>query len=138
MSRLERRRCRARRVCAGVLLIAMAGCSARRQELPLPYRQAEDAFRLGDYERAAAAYKAYLRVAEEDELVPRAYYKLALAEFRRGQHAQCLAVLDEMDAELPGRRFARVYELRADCEQARGNGVSAVRWWEMAKSKISL
>lgn len=132
MSLFDRRRSLARRLCVAALLVSFAGCSARREELPLPYRQAEDAFRLGDYDRAVAAYKAYLHVAEEDDLIPRAYYKLALAEFRRGRHGECLAVLDELEVELPDRRWARVYELRADCEQGRGNVVSAIRWWEMA------
>ena len=128
----RRRTTRACSIAVAALVVWVAGCSVRREEEPLPYRQAEDAFRLGDYERSAAAYRAYLRVAEEKDLIPKAYYKLALAEFRRGRYAECLAALDELDAEMPNRHWVRVYELRADAEQARGNVVSALRWWELA------
>jgi ABC-type branched-subunit amino acid transport system substrate-binding protein len=129
---LARRTAWARCFAVVALIVWVAGCSVRREELPLPYRQAEDAFRLGDYERSAAAYRAYLKVAEEKDLIPKAYYKLALAEFRRGRYTECLAALDELDAEMPDRHWVRVYELRADAEQGRGNVVSSIRWWEMA------
>ncbi len=119
-------------LCAALWL---AGCSARSnqpEELPLPYRQAEDAFRLGDYERAARGYQVYLRSGDAEELVPRAYYKLALSQFRRKQYQECLNTLDELDRAYPKRQWAQALELRGDTEEARGNTISAIRWWEQA------
>jgi tetratricopeptide (TPR) repeat protein len=98
----------------------------------MSYRQAEDAFRLGDYERAARGYEIFLRIHEPEDIVPRAYYKLALARFRQGDSDECLRVLDRMERQLEGRKFPRVDQLRGDVEQARGNTVSALRWWEIA------
>jgi ABC-type branched-subunit amino acid transport system substrate-binding protein len=117
------------------LIGLVAACGARErtpEELPLAYRQAEDAFRLGDYDRAVRGYEVYLRHPEVDDLIPRAYYKLALAEFRRGNYTECVQVLDRMERGFEGRRWPRVYELRGDVEQARGNTISALHWWEMA------
>jgi ABC-type branched-subunit amino acid transport system substrate-binding protein len=119
------------------MLGILASCGARGhspEDLPLAYRQAEDAFRLGDYERAERGYEAFLRLGEPDDLVPRAYYKLALAEFRQEKYSECLRVLDRMERQLEGRKFPRVDELRGDVEKARGNTVSALHWWETAWS----
>lgn len=115
------------------LSLLLAACGPRRpEELPLAYRQAEDAFRLGDYDRAVRGYEVFIRQPEIDDLIPRAYYKLALSEFRRGNYTECTEVLDRMERRYPGRKWPRVYELRGDVEEARGNSVSALRWWEMA------
>jgi ABC-type branched-subunit amino acid transport system substrate-binding protein len=121
---------------AGTLLLAVAGvvggCSARRaEEPPLAYRQAEDAFRLGDYERAARAYEVFVASGEREDLLPAAYYRLAIAEFRQGRYPAALAALDELEARFPKRKWFQAYELRGDIERARGNGISAVRWWEL-------
>jgi len=107
----------------------------RPADLPLPYRQAEDAFRLGDNERAARGYRVFLQENPRTELVPRAYYKLALAEFRRGRYTECLAVLDEMERKFPERAWPRVDELRGDVQYRRGYTISALRWWESAWSR---
>ncbi len=116
-------------------LVFFAACSARvtpPEDQPLAYRQAEDAFRLGDFERAVHNYQIFLRSGEAKDLVPRAYYRMALAEFRRGRYDDSLAVLDEMERRFPEKQWSEVYELRGDDEEARGNIVSAVRWWEFA------
>jgi ABC-type branched-subunit amino acid transport system substrate-binding protein len=120
-------------VLVAALIGNLAGCSARRpEEPPLAYRQAEDAFRLSDYERAARAYRVFIASGERKDLLPPAYYRLAIAEFRQARYGGALEALDELEARFPKRKWVRVYELRGDIERARGNGISAVRWWEAA------
>jgi ABC-type branched-subunit amino acid transport system substrate-binding protein len=119
-----------------VALIAGAGCArhyADPDALPLAYRQAEDAFRLGDYERAVRAYRVFVEDEEDNEdLVPRAYYKMALAEFRRERYGECLSVLNEMERHFPNYEWHQTYTLRGDAELRRGNTVTAMLWWERA------
>jgi branched-chain amino acid transport system substrate-binding protein len=115
--------------------LLIAGCTVRSyqaDEVPLSFRQAEDAFRLGDYERAVRAYEVFLQIGDDKDLVPRAYYKMAVAEFRRGNKQECLAVLDRMEARFPGREWVQVYELRGAVEESSGNEISAIRWFEFA------
>ena len=121
-------------VLTAVALVGLAACSARLgapQPPPRSYQRAEDAFRLGEYDQAVAGYREFLGTGQSPEVVARAFYRLALAEFRRGRYEDCLAVLDEMQARFPQRRWPRVYALRGQAEEARGNSVSAVRWWEL-------
>ncbi len=119
-----------------VLLALGAGCSKRAvplEDAPLPFRQAEDNFRLGNYEKAVRGYQVFLdsEASEDyDELVPRAYSRMAMAEYRRGRYTECLAVLDRMERRLPDKQWPQVDALRGDAELARGNPVSALRWWE--------
>jgi branched-chain amino acid transport system substrate-binding protein len=147
-ARRDRCSCRApapgsrRRRWAGLLGIALAlgltgaGCSKRSvplEDAPLPFRQAEDSFRLGNYEKAARDYQIFLdsEASEDyDELVPRAYYRLAMAEYRRGRYSECLAALDRMERRLPDKQWPQVDILRGDAELARGNPISALHWWE--------
>ena len=118
------------------LLLALSACSQRAVQLedaPLPFRQAEDNFRLGNYDKAVRGYQVFLDSASSDdyeELVPRAYYRMAMSEYRRGRYNECLAVLDRMERRLPDRQWAQVDALRGDAELARGNPISALRWWE--------
>ncbi|HSQ00852.1 MAG TPA: penicillin-binding protein activator [Candidatus Dormibacteraeota bacterium] len=126
----------ARVACLLLLLAALAACGGRTvplEDAPLPYRQAEDSFRLGNYEKAARAYQIFLdSESSEDypELVPRAFYRLALSEYRRGRYAECLAALDKMERRLPDKEYPQVYALRGDAEMARGKTMAALRWWE--------
>jgi ABC-type branched-subunit amino acid transport system substrate-binding protein len=119
-----------------LLIFAAAGCSQRPvalEDAPLPFRQAEDNFRLGNYEKAVRGYQVFLDSESSDdyeELVPRAYYRMAMAEYRRGRYNECLAVLDRMQRRLPEKEWAQVDTLRGDAELARGNPISALRWWE--------
>ncbi|MDX2167203.1 MAG: hypothetical protein SF182_09075 [Deltaproteobacteria bacterium] len=121
-----------------LLLLLLASCSTSSvplEDAPLPYRQAEDAFRLGNYEKAARGYTIFLdsdASDDYDELVPRAYYRLALSEYRRGRYQECLSALDRMERRLPDREWPQVYTLRGDAELARGKTMSALRWWEQA------
>jgi ABC-type branched-subunit amino acid transport system substrate-binding protein len=122
------------RLLSVALFIAISGCSATRQreELPLAYRQGEDAFRLGDYDRAVKAYRVYIDSNEDDEDVPRGYYKMALAEYRRGRYGECLAVLNELEKRYARFQWPQVYTLRGDAELHRGNTSTAMLWWERA------
>src|SRR5262245_59606139 len=121
---------------AVVLALGGAACSHRPvalEDAPLPFRQAEDNFRLGNYEKAVRGYQVFLdseSSEEYDELVPRAYYRMAMAEYRRGRYSECLAVLDRMERRLPDKQWPQVYTLRGDAELARGNPISALHWWE--------
>ena len=125
-----------RALCAALLLATLAACGGRTvplEDSPLPYRQAEDSFRLGNYEKAARGYQIFVDSESSDdypELVPRAYYRWALSEYRRGRYAECLATLDKMDRRLPDREWPQVYALRGDAELARGKTMAALRWWE--------
>lgn len=122
------------RVAAAILLTALAACSTRLplERAPLPFRQAEDSFKLGHYERAAHGYRIYIDSGEVPELVPRAYFKLARSEFRLGNYDQCIATLDELERRYPDEEWRQVAELRGDAEYSRGNPVSAVFQWERA------
>jgi ABC-type branched-subunit amino acid transport system substrate-binding protein len=121
---------------AVVLALVGAACSHRPvalEDAPLPFRQAEDNFRLGNYEKAVRGYQVFLDSGSSEdyeELIPRAYYRMAMAEYRRGRYNECLAVLDRMQRRLPDKEWAQVDELRGDAELARGNPISALRWWE--------
>jgi len=124
--------------CLALLLALLAGCSTSSvplEDAPLAYRQAEDAFRLGHYEKAARGYKIFLDGGSSDdyeELIPRAYYRLALCEYRRSRYQECLTTLDRMERRMPDRVWPQVYTLRGDAELARGNTMRALRWWEQA------
>ena len=67
-----------RALCAALLLATLAACGGRTvplEDSPLPYRQAEDSFRLGNYEKAARGYQIFVDSESSDdypELVPRA------------------------------------------------------------------
>lgn len=126
----------ARALAVALLLVTLAACGGRTvplEDAPLPYRQAEDSFRLGNYEKAARGYQIFVDSESSDdypELVPRAYYRWALSEYRRGRYAECLATLDKMERRLPDREWPQVYALRGDAELARGKTMAALRWWE--------
>ena len=115
---------------------ATAGCFQRSvplEDAPLPFRQAEDNFRLGNYDKAVRGYQVFLdseASGDYAELVPRAYYRMATAEYRRGRYTECLAALDRMERRLPDKQWPQVYALRGDAELARGNPISALHWWE--------
>ena len=119
-----------------VATLALSACTHRAvplEDAPLPFRQAEDNFRLGNYDKAVRGYQVFLDSSSSDEyeeLVPRAYYRMALSEYRRGRYTECLAVLDRMEHRLPDSRYAQVLALRGDAELARGNPISALHWWE--------
>src|SRR5579862_5069897 len=101
----------ARHAVLAVLLAAATGCWQRSvplEDAPLPFRQAEDNFRLGNYEKAVRSYQTFLDSEASDEypeLIPRAYYRMATAEYRRGRYNECLAALDRMERRLPNKQW---------------------------------
>ena len=117
-----------------ILLLVLVGCSSRRpiESAPLAFRQAEDSFKLGHYDRAAHGYRIFIDSNEASDLVPRAYFKLARAEIRLGRPDRCVAALDELQRRYPDQEWRQVFELRGNAEYARGNPVSAVYYWERA------
>lgn len=117
----------------GLVLLGV-GCSQRLplDSAPLPFKQAEDAFRLGHYDRAVHGYRIFLDSGEAAELIPRAYFRLAKSEYRLARYDQCIAAIDELQSRYPDTEWRQVYELRGDAEWARGNEVSAVHFWELA------
>ncbi len=123
-----------RALAAVISLALIAGCSSKLplHRAPLPFRQAEDSFKLGHYDRAVHGYRIFIDSNEVPELVPRAYFKMARAEYRLGNYDKCIAALDELEARYPDDEWRQVYELRGDAENARGNTVSAVLFWERA------
>jgi len=122
------------RVALAFLVLVVTGCSSRMpiERAPLAFRQAEDSFKLGHYDRAAHGYRIFIDSNETGELVPRAYFKLARSEFRLGRFDECVATLDELERRYPDDEWRQVYELRGNAEAARGNPVSAVHYWERA------
>ncbi len=117
--------------------LLLAGCSSRLplHRAPLAFRQAEDSFKLGHYDRAVHGYRIYIDSNEVPELIPRAYFKLAKAEYRLGNYDGCIVALDELQARYPREDWRQVDELRADAEYSRGNTVSAVLFWERALAR---
>lgn len=116
------------------LSLLLAACSSifgGPAEMPLAYRQGEDAFRRGDYDRAARNYRVFLEHEEGGALAPRAYLQLARAEFGRGQMKVCLDVLDEMGRRYPDELRSDAYELRAQVDESRSNLISALHWLEL-------
>lgn len=117
-------------------LIALAACSAvqpaPRGAVPAPLRRAEAAVERSDYREAVAIYAAFLESDPPQEFVAQAMYKLALSQFRLGRHAEALQTLERLRARFPGGRWVQVWTLSGDIEQARGNRVTALTWWDGA------
>jgi len=118
-------------VAASLLLPA---CSQRLplDTAPLPFRQAEDAYRLGHYDRAVHGYRIFIDSGQEPVLLPRAYFRLARSEYKLGRYVECIKVTEELQRRYPDEEWRQIYELRGDAEWALGNEVSAVHFWEMA------
>ncbi|MDZ7718183.1 MAG: tetratricopeptide repeat protein [Balneolaceae bacterium] len=67
----------------------------------LRFRQAENVFRTGNYEAAVREFRQYLRVTNNRELMPDAYYNLADAYTRTDSLAQASDVLQTLVNEFP-------------------------------------
>lgn len=121
-------------VAVAILVSFLSGCTPQLplHRAPLPFRQAEDSFKLGNYDRAVHGYRIFIDSNEMPELVPQAYFRLARAEFRLRHYDRCIAALDELQRRYPGTEWREVYEMRADAEYSRGNPVTAVLFWERA------
>lgn len=119
-------------VLAGALLLTACSQRLPLDSAPLPFKQAEDAFRLGHYDRAVHGYRIFIDSGESPALIPRAYFRLARSEYKLGRYDESLKVLDELERRYPDEEWRQVYELRGDAEWARGNEVSGVHFWELA------
>ena len=116
----------------GFLALGCGPSHLRLDDAPLPFRQAEDSFKLGHFDRAVHGYRIFIDSNQAGELIPRAYFKLAQAEMRLKRYNRCIATLEELGRRYPDDEWREVYELRGDVELARNNSVSAVHYWERA------
>lgn len=67
----------------------------------LRFRQAENVFQAGDYEAAVREFRQYLRVTNNQELMPDAYYNLADAYTRLDSLSQAADVLQTLTNDFP-------------------------------------
>lgn len=72
----------------------------------LRFRQAENVFQTGNYEAAVREFRQYLRVTNNRELMPDAYYNLADAYTRTDSLAQASDVLQTLVTEFPNSERA--------------------------------
>jgi TolA-binding protein len=72
----------------------------------LRFRQAENVMQMGDYEAAVREFRQYLRVTNNRELMPDAYYNLANAYTRTDSLAQASSVLQTLVNEFPNSERA--------------------------------
>lgn len=67
----------------------------------LRFRQAENVFQSGDYQAAVDEFRQYLRITNNQELMPEAYYNLADAYTRLDSLSQAAGVLQSLINEFP-------------------------------------
>lgn len=72
----------------------------------LRFRQAENVFQMGDYEAAVREFRQYLRVTNNRELMPDAYYNLADAYTRTDSLSQATDALQTLVNEFPNSERA--------------------------------
>jgi ABC-type branched-subunit amino acid transport system substrate-binding protein len=119
-------------VFAGTL---SAGCSPRspeRTSVPATFARGEGAYQRGDYERAIGAYRAFLEHPSDPGYVPRAWFKIALSQYRLAEYRAALATLDELHERHPRESWVQAEALRGDAHLALGNTVSALQAWSEA------
>lgn len=125
---------------AGLWAALLAGCphlSRRPQEVPLTLKKADDAFRLGDLDRAARAYRIYLEENPSDEAAATAWYRLARIEAERGRYREALKTLDELERHFPEGRWPAADFLRGRAYWGLGYRIAALQSWERARSQAS-
>ncbi len=117
------------------MALLFAACSARppvAAPAPIGFTTAEQAFQHGDYQRARKAYRIFLDHPSDDAYVPRAWYKLALCDYRRQEYRAALGALDQLAARYPDDTWPQAETLRGDANLALGNKVSALQSWASA------
>ncbi|MBI1817574.1 MAG: tetratricopeptide repeat protein [Deltaproteobacteria bacterium] len=115
-------------LCA-LLFVACATEPAPPPAPPSVFSRAENAFQRADYERAIEAYRAFLQHPTDDDYLPRAWYKIALSQYRLKEYRAALATLNELAARFPKDNWPQVSTLRGDVHLALGNTVSALQAW---------
>ncbi|HUI26200.1 MAG TPA: ABC transporter substrate-binding protein [Candidatus Kryptonia bacterium] len=127
-----------RSVIALVLLAALAACRSPGLQLPIApadsFRRAEEAFIRHDYAAAAAEYRRFIDGKPDPAYLPRAYYQLAVAQYRQQLYSASLATLDELKQrdDRVGGQSVQTFALRGDVEVALGQRTSGVLAWENA------
>ena len=119
-----------------ILVAALCVSCAPEANPPAPpaaaFTQAERAFDRGEYAGAIDGYRSFLNSPGDETYVPRAWFKLALSQYRLQEYRPCLTTLDELSNRFPHDRWAEVATLRGDAELALGNRVSALAAWAEA------
>ncbi len=72
----------------------------------LRFRQAENVLQSGDYEGAVEEFRQYIRITNNDDLMPDAYYNLADAYMRTDSLQQAAGVLETLVNEYPNSERA--------------------------------
>ena len=118
------------------LLAITAACRPAGLYLPPApadsFRRAEEASVRRDYVTAATEYRRFIDGKPDPAYLPRAYYQLALAQYRQHLYSEALATLDESQPQVKGIRSVQVCALRGDAELGLGKHASAVFAWEEA------
>lgn len=119
------------------LLVLMAACgpppAAHLPPAPSQlFLEAEAAFSRGDYQPAVEAYSRFLNESPPDAYVARAYFQLAMAQYRLHQYGAVLTTLDDLKHHDPKQQSVQALALRGDAELALGHRVQALLDWEEA------
>lgn len=117
-------------------LLLLAACSKPYAHVPLEppklYTQAEKNLRAARYPEAAEAFRTFLSSTTDPTFRARAYYQLAEALYRSGEHRETLDALDQLEQEFPDESWPQVSALRGDAQYALGNRTEAFLAWEEA------
>ena len=102
----------------------------------LRFRQAENVFQTGDYEAAVREFRQYLRITNNRELMPDAYYNLADAYTRTDSLSQAADALQTLINEFPNsERTAPALVELGRIQYERGNyNQSLQRYQQLAEN----
>jgi TolA-binding protein len=97
----------------------------------LRFRQAENVYQAGDYDAAVSEFKQYLRITNNRELMPDAYFNLANAYMRTDSLQQAADVLQTLTNEFPeSERAASALAELGRIEFELGNYEESLRYYE--------
>lgn len=102
----------------------------------LRFRQAENVFQSGDYEAAVKEFRQYLRITNNRDLMPEAYYNLANAYTRTDSLSQASGVLQTLINEFPNAEQAApaLAEL-GRIQNEMGNYNASIQYFEQLAEK---
>jgi ABC-type branched-subunit amino acid transport system substrate-binding protein len=120
-----------------LFLALLAGaCTAPYSHVPLAppkrYLEAESALRRGQFGEAAVGFREFLSKSGDLTYHPRAYYRLAQAEYGLKSYEQTLNTLSELKKEFPGQKGPQIPALRGDAQYALDRRMDAILSWEQA------